>query len=487
MAGFDNNLPPSILPGLPAKQKKSVEHQNKLTTQENQNQQQITTGTQHSKPTPQQSLVNTNSNININQPVLNSPVVNQSALNTTNKPQDTLVNDIRKNSSNPSSSSPSQVDYKGPSDLPAYAGIANMSLKSWVARNDSAGGGKSDNNKNQINELLDAIPGFANSNYEDAEGGMSDDSKNSSASQRKKLLILSQLFASQHSSNPETDFIVNIANYRKLGSALDEEGKRFDLGDFKFSTQPPPVIDIKDRNFSEIKAKFLHELFALPKEFPECLRLFANQDVEINSQYLKSFLQQRLKLVQGVAFGEDKSIGSSLQLITQVISQNNPDMMIPLLLLYYPLPIPVFVKPDDYIYEWKIKKKKSQTEESVVASCDIYYVSKERGRFLIRIILNKNNQLSVDIQTAKENNGIARDIERAIAEGMYLLEKSPSLSELNVMLIGEIYKSTDIDEELSIVSKGNLRLEIIIAAYSALFILNKLNQDSDPAGLIEML
>ena len=70
---------------------------------------------------------------------------------------------------------------------------------------------------------------------------------------------------------------------------------------------------------------------------------------------------------------------------------------------------------------------------------------------------------------------------------MFLLENSPKLADLNVLLTGEIYKATDIDEELSIISTGTLRLEIIIAAYSALSILNKTNEEPDPSGLIEMI
>ena len=96
--------------------------------------------------------------------------------------------------------------------------------------------------------------------------------------------------------------------------------------------------------------------------------------------------------------------------------------------------MPILKEKIDFIKEWKISKKEKR--EAIIASCEIYYASKVRGRFLIKFELTHDCELSVDIQTAKENNGIAKDIELAIEEGMFLLEKPPRLSELNVLLAG---------------------------------------------------
>jgi hypothetical protein len=92
----------------------------------------------------------------------------------------------------------------------------------------------------------------------------------------------------------------------------------------------------------------------------------------------------------------------------------------------------------------------------------------------------------MDIQTSSINNGIVRDLEFAISESMYLLKYPPSLADLNVLLTKEVYEATDKDEELSIVSDGPIRLEIVLATYACLVVLNKLNQEPDASGLIEM-
>ena len=84
---------------------------------------------QQNRPNPGQSLTNTNSNIVINQPVLNNPVTNQSALNASNLPRTNLNVDVRNDLNIQIKPTPTQVEFHGSSDLPAYAGIANMSLK----------------------------------------------------------------------------------------------------------------------------------------------------------------------------------------------------------------------------------------------------------------------------------------------------------------------------------------------------------------------
>ena len=446
-----------------------------------------TTNPQQIKTTPNQSLVNTNSNIVINQPVLNSPAVNQITLNSTNLPQANLNTEVKNTSKNQSQPTPAQSEFQGAKDLPAYAGIANMSLKSWIAQN-SSNQGKSDINKTQLASLFEAIKGFERKSYEEeSEDASAKKIKDGKRARRKNLVLLSNIFSSiEQSGVQETELVVNLTNFKKLGKKLknQETLNEEKLFESKLSPPTPEEID-KQKSTSDVKIKHLHELFALPKEFPECLRLFANEYIEINPSYFKSFLLQRLKIVEEHSFTGDKSLNKAIESFVPLLNQNENHLLLPLLLLYYPLPLPVLNQKLDFISEWKSDKK--EKNKSIIATCEIYYASKIRGRFLIKLQLTDDCELSVDIQTAKENNGIAKDIELAIEEGMFLLENPPKLSDLNVLLTGEIYKATDVDEELSIISTGPLRLEIIIATYSALAILNKLNKEPDPSGLIEMM
>jgi len=155
-------------------------------------------------------------------------------------------------------------------------------------------------------------------------------------------------------------------------------------------------------------------------------------------------------------------------------------------LLYYPLPFPYIAEKPEFLKEWKSKKKKNG-QISILASCNVYYVSNAMGRFLIKLELNEKHELSLDIQTSRENYDFINNLELAVAEGMFLLQNPPLLSDLNVLLSEEIYKATDINEELSIVSDGPLRLEIILAVYSILTVLNKFSNDPAPSGLIDMI
>ena len=442
---------------------------------------------QQIKTAPSQSLVNTNSNITVNQSVLNNPVVNQAVLNTTNVAQATLNTDMKNTFQNQIQPTPAQGEFQGAKDLPAYAGIANMSLKSWIAQNNNNNQGKADVGKTQLASLFEAIKGFEQKSYDEEFEDSSDKKLKDSKQKRKKLVLLSNIFSSMEQSGvQETELVVNISNFKKLGKKITDKELLDDEKLFELKMPPPTPTEIdKQKMLSDMKVKCLHELFTLPKEFPECLRLFANEHIEINSKYLKSFLLQRLKGIEEKLFVDDKSLNKAIQSFVPLLSQSENQLLLPLILLYYPLPLPLLNQKVNFASEWKLNKK--EKDKSNIATCEIYYVSKTRGRFLIRFELGDNCELSIDVQTVKENNGIAKDIELAIEEGMFLLENSPKLADLNVLLTGEIYQATDIDEELSIISTGPLRLEIIIAAYSALSILNKLNEEPDPSGLIEMI
>ena len=486
---FDNNMSMNHLAAPANIGKKPGDSLNKLSINNekqppqlinNQNPQQI-------KTAPNQSLVNTNSNMTINQPVLNNPVVNQAVLNTTNTPQAALNTEVKNNLKIEVHPTPMQGEFQGAKDLPAYAGIANMSLKSWIAQNNNYQG-KSDVGKTQLASLLGAIKGFERKSYEEElEDGFNKKLKDSKQDRRKTLVLLSNIFASMEQSGlQETEMVVNISNFKKLGKKIKNQESFDDESPFELKTPPPTPSEVdKQKIHPDIKIKHLYELFTLPKEFPECLRLFANEYVEINPKYFKSFLLQRLKIIEDNLFTGNNSLNKAIESFIPLLNQGENQLLLPFILLYYPLPFPGLNQRTDFTDEWKLSKK--EESKTNIASCEIYYVSKMRGRFLIRLELNDQSKLSADIQTAKENNGIAKDIELAIEEGMFLLDNPPKLSDLNVLLTEEIYKATDIDEELSIISTGPLRLEIIIAAYSTLIVLNKLNDDPDPSGLIEML
>ncbi len=442
---------------------------------------------QQLKTPPNQSLVNTNSNITVNQPVLNSPIVNQTVLNTVNIPHTKLNTEVKNASETPVQATPVQGEFKGPTDLPAYAGIANMSLKSWVAQNNNYQN-KSNAGKTQLASLFEAIQGFERKSYEEeSEDSTAKKTKDAKNNRRKNLILLSNIFSSiEQSGCQETELIVNISNFEKLGKKTSNREDSDNEKSFDLKSYPPvPTETEKQNTLKDVKIVNLRELFALPKEFPECLRLFANENTEINPKYLKSFLYQRLKIVKENLFTENNFLDSAIRSFIPLLNQPEHQLLLPLLLLYYPLPLPLLNQNIDFIQQWKVNKDKE--DKTAIATCQIYYVSKIRGRFLIKFELYDDSDLSVNIQTVKENSGIAKDIERAIEEGMFLLKHPPKLADLNVLLTDEIYKATDVDEELSIISTGPLRLEIIIAAYSTLVILNKLTDDQDPGGLIEMI
>lgn len=482
MSGFDGGLPINfssgpIRPGKPNKEPQ-------INPEENSEQDTKNTKQNQNQTTPGDSLVNTNSKVPVNQSTLTSPGVNQAALNAANKP--TLNPNTENQQNNTSNKQPNKIDHNGAKDLPSYAGVPNMSLKSWIAGQDN----KQSNLQSAEKELastLDGIKGFQKQNY---EGGEDSSGQNKNSNKNKALLILSQLFGNYEKSGvQDTNLLVNIMNFQKLGSNINKEKKleNYSEGSQLDSKSSPPLpnepqfLNSVDLN----NIKHVSQLLALPKEFPEFLRLLAKDNIEIYKKDLVSFLEKRLKYVQEETFGKDKALNKLLADFTPLLNQNNHSQLLPLILLYYPLPLPEVKGNEEFLKEWK--KKDKPEREKIIASCDIYYLSKQRGRFLIKFELNENDEFFFDIQTAEVNNGIVKDIEEAISQSMLLLKTPPALSELNVLLTKEIYNATDIDEELAITSTGPLRLEIVLAAYASLTILNKLNEELDPAGLIDII
>lgn len=479
MSGFDGGLPINfssgpIKPGRPNKEPQVNPEENSekdaKNTKQNQNQ-----------TPPGESLVNTNSNVPINQSTLSSPAVNQAALNAANKP--TLNPNSETTKSDPSKQS-QQINHGGAKDLPSYAGISNMSLKSWVAGQDNKGLSNLQSGEKELASTLEGIKGFQQQNYEGGE-----DSSGQGNNKNKILLILSELFGNYEQSGVhETNLLANMMNFKKLGSNSRIE-RRLEGNSEESVLDPkssPPLPNepqlLNSVNLSNIK--HVSQLLALPKEFPEFLRLLAKDNIEIYKKDLVSFLEKRLKYVQEETLGKDKSINKLLSEFVPLLNQNNSQML-PLLLLYYPLPLPQIKEKEEFYKEWK--RKESTDRDKIIASCEIYYLSKLRGRFLIKFELNDKDEFFFDIQTAEANNGIVRDIEEAISHSMFMLKNPPALAQLNVLLTKEIYNATDIDEELAINSFGPIRLEIILAAYSALVVLNKLNEDIDPSGIIDIV
>lgn len=488
MTGFGNNFSFNILAAIKnfVKQNKPPETSNKPEALGKE-----IKSSEQANATPKDSLSNTNSNIPVNQSTLSNPVVNQAALNSRNEAQSILTSSVKENTKNQVQSTPAQTEFQGPKDLPAYAGISNMSLKSWIAGQDNKNMAKLESGEKQLAATLEGIKGFQKQNYE----GFGDDSgggqKNKGFKRNKNLLILSHIFSSlEQFRDQETELLVNIINFKKLGSSMKQKSSNAfsESSIIESKLLPPAPNELQSlANLDPMKIKYLHQLLALPSEFPEFLRLFANDKVELNSKQLHSFLIQRLEIVQSQLFGQDAFLNTVISNFTPLLNPTEVSLLLPILLLYYPLPPPMIVEKFDFVHEWEKKKKsKPNKETNVIASCQIYYISKARGRFLLKFELNEDDEFSFDVQTAKENNGVVKDLEFAIAESMVLLECPPLLSELNVLLTEEIYKATDIDEELSIVSNGPLRFEILLAAYAALIVLNKLNAEPDPSGLIEM-
>ena len=480
MSGLDKNLSfGKSLPPVNNQNKKNKEILNKPIEKEIGQNEQLSNAAIELKNTQAQSLANTNSNIPLNQSLLTSPALNQSSLNSANIPKQNLSNLNDTNTGKNILSTPSQLEYGGPSDLPAYAGIANMSLKSWIANNSTSNKPFS-NNENDLTVLLDSVQGFQDSDYEEPD---ENESKNPSKNRKRNLLLLSHLFGCrEQTSLQDTDLKVKFFSFKKLGSEAYSEDNE-SLTDFKSTPPFPALAEVDDS--SNIKPSYLYELFALPKEFPECLRLFANEKIILDKNYIDSFLQKRLGILQSKTFEGNKDVGNLIKAFVPLLNQNEYPLLLPFILLYYPLPIPYINNKFDFGSYW-IKDEKKKTESDIIASCEIYYFSKKRGRFLIRFELDNKNKISFKVQADEKNNGIVKDMEIAVAQAMLVLQNPPALDRLNVLLTREIYNATDLDEELSIVSTGPLRLEIVLASYTVLLLLNKLSEESDPAGLIEM-
>ena len=444
---------------------------------------------QQNKPNPGQSLINTNSNVVINQPVLNNPVTNQAALNASNLNQPNLNFDVRNSLNLQIKQTPNQLEFRGPTDLPVYAGISNMSLKSWIAQQDNKSFTNLESNEKQLAVTLEGIKGFERKSFENPDGESSGRGKGFTQSRKNKnLLIFSSIFSNiEQNAVQETELLVTFNNFKKLGSNIKDSDSGSEEGEKELKSAPPLPNELhKLENINLSQIKFLHQLIALPDSFPECLRFFAKENIEINPHDVKIFLEQRLKFVQEQLFGSDSSLNKTIENYTLLLNQNNYSIFLPLVLLYYPLPIP-FIKPNQQVFEWREKKdKKPDREKLVIASCEIYYVSNNMDRFLIKFELSHNNELTCNIETSQTNEVVVHDIEAAVAQSMFLLRDPPLLSELNVSLAKEIYEATDNNEELSIISSGPIRLELILAAYVTLLTLNKYSSDFAPAGLIDM-
>lgn len=434
----------------------------------------------------QSNLQKTNINTTTNQTKTTNIPLNQTALDLSSptKTSTNLQHDLKTNVQ----ATPTQTEFQGPRDLPAYAGIANMSLKSWVANQNNQSFSKLETVKKELTSTDYGIKGFQRKNHEgfDADDG---EFNQQNKPRFKNLLLLSHIFSAiEQSGSSNTELLVNINTFKKLGASNAESNieEEISLNEFKITPPLPNEAQGLDRiDFSQLK--YLHQLLALPNQFPECLRLFTRDGLELNPIELHTFLNQRIKLVKEQLFGEDSSLGKEIARFLPLLNQNDFPVMLPLLLLYYPLPLPLVTMQPNLFEEWEKGKKERKTESAqIIASCEIYYLSKTRGRFLLKFELNEKDELAFDVQTARTNNGIVKDLEEAVAESMYLLECSPTLADLNIMLTKEIYNATDINEELFIVSAGPLRLEIVLAVYACLIVLNKLNEDLDPAGLIDI-
>lgn len=473
----------NFLKGIGNKAKNVI---NKLNPEQVQNQSKadkVINNTQEGQ-TPK-SLVNTNQNINLNQQTQISPSVTQGALNASNKPviQGT-AQDIKSNLNDSQ-----QIDLKGNNsqsakDLPIYASIPNMSMKSWVANQEGKSFSKLDGNKNELNATLDAIKGFQNHNSEGFDGGMDSD-QGKGQGNRKKLLILSHIFSSMYESQlAEADLANNILTFKKLGAVVEDlktlTGKEF--ADEK-SMPPPPNDLLRLDSLKAENVRYLHELLALPSQFPEAIRLFAKERIYIGFNEVRTFLKNRLEITQSQLFGGDAELNNIIKEFSPLLNLGDNSLTMLFVLLYYPLPLPQIKEDFDFIKAWK---RKSKVSKELIASCEIYYLSKTRGRFLIKFELDKDRKFSFDIQTSDRNNDVVKNLETAIAESTFLLENPPELTDLNVLLTREIYDATDYDEELSIVSTGPMRLEILLAVYASLVVLNQLNKEPDASGVIDM-
>ncbi|MBI2995981.1 MAG: hypothetical protein HYY52_04680 [Candidatus Melainabacteria bacterium] len=490
MSGLESNLSMNLLQGLKGYLSKGNESNNLNQQQDNKPIDQVVKNIKDTQTTSRESLINTNSNVLINQPVQESPLLNQSVLNNATLIHNKLTMDVRVDlNKNPQAlPSPSQLEFHGPSDLPAYAGVPNMSLKSWISEHNNKNFAKLETEAKELRATNIGIKGFLRQNYQGFDSGTESKNRN------KNLIILSHIFSPpEQSGYSNTELLVNICNFKKLGPSLKKEensGKQDNPYEEKL-LPPLPLELIKLSKVDLTKVKCLCQLFALPREFPECLRLFAKEvkdKLEINDKDFNLFFMQRLKFVQERSLGQDKDINSAISSFTQLLNQENYPVLLPLVLLYYPLPLPYVRKDIDFVTKWKKKDPKTKdVYEAVVASCEIYYVSKTTGRFLLKFQLNNKDEFSFNIETSSNNKDIVNELERAITESMTLFEYPPLLTDLNVLLTKEIYKATDIDEEVAIVSNGPMRLEIILAVYSALIVLNKHSKEINPQGIIDVV
>lgn len=494
MSQFGSNLPFSNFPFFKNLGNLAKQALDKLNPNLNKQQSKIQNIQQNQGPTntqtnPNKSLANTNSNINLNPSTQADPAITQHTLNAHNKSitqeTNTNVKDLPQNKE--VQTAPNKADSQGAKDLPNYAGISNMSLKSWVAGRESKSSPKSEFKEKELASTLEGIKGFQNRN-QDGFGGDTGDQGQSG--KKRNLFILSHIFANyfnEKSGNQETELLVNIGSFKKLGSRPDSKDAMRNEDIESVRLAPPAPEDLQSfESLDYSKVRYLHQLLALPKEFPEGIRLFAKESLEINPNELRNFLEHRFVLVQEQLLGGEPALNNIVSGFVPLLNQADFPVLLPFLLLYYPLPVPSIRDDIDFIKEWKKGKSKTEKEEVIVASCQVYYVSKYLGRILLKFLLTQDNKFSFDIETSEKNEYVVRSLEEGIEEIMFLLEYPPTLSELNVMLTREIYEATDADEELAIDSKGSMRIEILLAVYSSLMVLNRLNIEPDASGIIEM-
>ena len=412
--------------------------------------------------TVEQNRLNTNqAPVNIasntpNQASLTNPTLNQSALNLLNQAQKS--NSALQNQESNAAYKPSEAN-----DLPAHTLIQNISLKTWISEHDSKGYANLESGEKQLAATLQGIKGFQKKNQEDTE---------SRSRKNKYFSILHYMFFSdEQAPTQDIELMANLLNFNKLATGYNESESQ---GESKL-TPPLPSDTFKLTTINTSQIKYLHELLALPREFPECLRIFTRGAVKINEHSLRTFLVQRLKIAYEQTFGLSNPLSKTIADFTPLLNQNNFPLLLPLVLLYYPLPLPFLRVDNDFLDKWK-NKKKEEEKDLVIASCNIYFLSKSRGRFLLKFELTKAHELNFDIQTSNENKDVVTLLETAIAECMLLLENPPFLSTLNALLADEISSAIDSNEELSIVSSGPIRIEIVLVVYASLIILNKLNE-----------
>lgn len=406
---------------------------------------------QPNQTNPSQSLANTNSNISLNQTTLTSPVLNQATLNQS-------PSSLKSSTNTQAQESLAQSRSPGSSDLPAYAGISNISFKSWITEHDSKGFANLASGEKQLAATLEGIKGFQRKNGDNSE---------ERSGRNKYFSILAYMFSpAEHSGSQEIELLTNLFNFKKLDSSNEEK-----------HLLQPPLPDEPQKLFlvDNQQIKYLHQLLALPNELPECVRLFVKNKPEINEHELQKFLEQRLKIVQEQVFGRDSYLSEAIAKFTPLLNQNNFSQLLPLLLLYYPLPPPNIKTDFNFLVEWDKKKKEEiDKKDLIVASCEVYYLSKQRGRFLLKFELNDKHEINFNVQTSGDNDDVINALEAAVSESMFLLANPPLLSEFNVLLTKEIHKTISNEEELSIASTGPLRIEIVLSVYSVLTVLNKL-------------